>query len=283
MNAKNEETTRLMREVAERKYAEIGERHVYTGLVNGLAEVLRREGVTDLPPDPKCPWIRDMSWELANLFHWPLAEFDPHRTTVGEIANAVGQTLTKDGHEWSRMTGHQLNTYFMSSSFANFDDLEWRASLDIRALKLRKGSKRFDEYFATNCDRAVAAVRAEVAKGIERYRNRAATRASEFRHEHLRSLDEDCARRDRKEELWRAMIAAGGVEVDTIRNIFEQFDDLRTKREAERRRIREVAASIEKEAAELDATAETREGMTTGNRPFLAKFWSEYERRTNSS
>ena len=79
------------------------------------------------------------------------------------------------------------------------------------------------------------------------------------------------------------MIAAGGVEVDTIRNIFEQFDDLRTKREAERRRIREVAASIEKEAAELDATAETREGMTTGNRPFLAKFWSEYERRTNSS
>src|SRR4051812_1816890 len=113
--------TEVMLEAAERKWKEIGERHGYTGVAYGLAEVLRQHG---LDVDGK---------ELSAVFHDPLADFhsamEKGAITYDDVARAMDVT---------RGNRHQASLPYPFDRILSSGQFPSRAS-DVRSPRVDMG------------------------------------------------------------------------------------------------------------------------------------------------
>jgi len=165
--------TALMYDVGEKTYAEIGERHGYTGIIRGLAEILHRAGFD----------IDANGMELSTRFHDPLAgfysEFEKGRVTFGQVADAIDATFLPRRGDTSLLpypfeniarSGGRL-PYPLDRTPSAEPSLSWIKSEIVAHLKkerIRRGTARFKDFVRDSgrkiVDAAIDASRGAVEK-----------------------------------------------------------------------------------------------------------------------
>lgn len=144
--------TQLMYEAAERLYAEIGERHGYSGLCAGLSAVCRELGF-DLD-----------RWYFSRVHHDPLVEFanpfGSQQITFEEIVR--GWDLMWFGHG----TGSLRPIEYPYADVSRIFPTRWMGSVDIgyierqvgsylKSHKIRRGTSAYRDFVAKNSQEVV--------------------------------------------------------------------------------------------------------------------------------
>jgi len=168
--------TKLMYDAANRTYAEIGERHGYTGLTHGLAAVSEAVG---RPRD---------SQYFSRYHHDPLAG-------LGEAFERESLSFPDLMRQWDSMWfGHGTGrmrplsypfdeiSWFTSVGYYGSPDLDWivrEVARELKAKKIRRGSLKYNTFVSTNAHKVVDAAAAA-----------AMTKAEESSSAHRRKLAE---------------------------------------------------------------------------------------------
>jgi hypothetical protein len=147
--------TQLMYEAAERAYAEIGERHGYTGLCYGLAAVLRDLGV-------------DVTFrEVSNRWHDPLAGYGDEFSrslSFPELVRRLDAQWFGHGTGGFRELPYPWNDLSRVLRSTREDPLDLRyveqqVSAEIKRRKLRRGTRAYKEWVAENAPLVISEVR----------------------------------------------------------------------------------------------------------------------------
>lgn len=263
--------TEVMLEAARKKWDEIGEKHGYTGVVHGAAEVLRRHG------------FETTGEELARLFHDPLSEYhgqmEKETLTFEELAR--GMDLGSRGSHEVRLSFPLNNIHERSQFPYPLDrvpdinpDLSWivkEIGDHLKAKKIRRNTKRWNEFYSSkeNADRVVHAAEEIAEKSIEKAKQQYEKNIKELDELHDKTIEsiEYVARRAaiRRAFVETAGRGPGNAKVNALEEgTLAALEDVK-------RKIEEHAAYLERSIGEKSARDAAVEALARRKetKPFL--------------
>ena len=258
----------IFQNAAEKRWKEIGERHGYSGVVHGAAEVLRRHGF-DTTGD-----------ELASVYHDPLSEFHGSMERGEAQFARIAKTMSYGSHgETNSTLPFPFNRIHESNQFPYpLDDapqiklnLGWiQSELEayLKKEKIRKNTKRWNDTISMNAPRIIRAAEEDAEK--------AKIEALKKYEKNIKELDElhDKALAgvqgvERRSQIRRAFIEAAEIPPNV------NVEEANEKRLAAWRdvvtKIEEHAAYLERSVSEIDPKAAAIDAMAWNKilRPFL--------------
>ena len=258
----------IFQRAAEERWKEIGERHGYSGVVHGAAEVLRRHG------------FETTGEELSTVYHDPLSEFhssmESGNVDFARIAKAMSYGAHGEGefrlpHPFSKIYESNQFPYPLESAPEIKLDLSWiekELEAYLKKEKIRKNTKRWNETISKNASKIIKAAEEDAEKGKVEALKKYEKNIKELDELHDKALA-TVQGNERRSQIRRAFVEAAQISPNaTVESANEKrlaaWKDIVSK-------IEEHAAYLENAVSELDPKEAAINAMAWNKtlRPFL--------------
>ena len=159
----------IFQQAAQERWKEIGEKHGYSGVVHGAAEVLRHHG------------FETTGEELSTIFHDPLSEYHSAMESRAVPFTEVAKAMSYGGHGETRgqLLPHPFNKIYDSNQFPYPLDRTPELKIDVQWIekefeahlkkeKIRKNTKRWQKTITENAGKIIAAAVEDAKKAKEK-------------------------------------------------------------------------------------------------------------------
>lgn len=259
----------IFHQAAQERWKEIGEKHGYSGVVHGAAEVLRHHG------------FETTGEELSTVFHDPLSEYhsamESRAVPFTEIAKAM--SYGTHGETRGQLLPHPFNKIYDSNQFPYPLDrtpelkvdvgwIEQELEAHLKKEKIRKNTKRWQKAIADNASKIIAAAVDDAKKAKEKAVKQYEKNIKELDELHDKAIS-NVEGYSRRNAIRNAFVEAAGIEP---RPDVEEVNAKRVEAWADVvKRIEEHAAYLEKSVHETDPEEAAINALAWNKtlRPFL--------------
>jgi len=161
--------TALMYDAAELLYAEIGERHSYSGVVEGVAAVLREMGGIEVTRREMSDWHSDLVGLSDEMARGTLTFARVAKSMSEGFFGSWLKPASEIDYPFGQIVGGRYPHDIEMPHFSRRLQLEWITAEIAKQLKkegIRRGTKRHGEFLSKHAGRVIEAVRETVEKAM---------------------------------------------------------------------------------------------------------------------